>query len=641
MDEFLQMRSVSDITDRWPAMAEHDIEQSAKFVEWLFSIGIDGIQDFLEVLEDSESALLSSLARAASWHLVNQGERTHEESLQIAYETIFDHDQHCVVDAIRSGDQELANNSVRELLAKWPAQLAISYSPSPLFPQGRHIRVPLDLSDGKRPNVPARTRYVVDCHGQEEEIKKDIVEYITRYREPTQQEVEEMQSLAESLLRYDETEYERLRQAYGTKAATLFVLVEAISNFRSAVGNEFDTASFEVPKFTAAPIELYRMYKNGDSKYEELLEQIRQQAIAITDDQYDPDLYRPLVAVRSSAVSSEDGDKASGAGIYASAPADPRDPESFRQAVETVFDSLDSENAQAYLQEKGIENESMGLLIQRYVEDTKDDRQTCIYGFIHSSDPFGRFIALSSELGELLFDRAVSEERFMLAPPYGRKQPTFHYNPDHDSAISDFSHGGARLANAALFAEKLLGKKVELEFAIDSNNKAYVLQVRPLPNQERPEAVKFPSDVEPIVECRAVGVGDVIVTVRDNGEYTDGERVFDLVDNESHTGNTLALRDKRAVLVIGYNEANSGHLQMLARDRNQICLYPSPLTSLPSGVLSELEADPRQTRVRRFRVIADGHRGVIIPFDERRNEALVSIANALSTYMIARSTERE
>lgn len=620
---------------------EYTVEQVADFVEWYLANEGKNIYDILQGFEGPKSEILLMLADSASWSLKHLSERTRNDILLAASEAIFVHDEYQVLDALQSGDKDLAETSVRELFGKWPAQLAISYSPSPLFPDGRQEYLPLDLSDGKKPDVPLRTEYVVDCHGQKVEINKDIAEYVDRHRdrEPIEVEVREMQLLAESFLSFDEHEYKRLREAYGTKAATLFIFDRAITAFHSAVENIHDVANFKVPKFTAASVELHKMFKNGDERYEDHLEEVRQQAISVTNDRYDPELYRPLVVIRSSAVLSEDGINASGAGIYASVPADPRDPVSFRQATETVFDSIDTDKARAYLKEKGIENEHMGLLIQRYIEDTKDYNETCAYGNVQSSDPFDRFISLSSKTGELLFDRAATEARFMIKPPYGLKQPTLHYNPDHTSLISYFSRKGAELANAALFAEKLFGRQVELEFALDDSNTAYIVQVRPLPNQEKPEVIKFPSDIEPFVECRAIGVGDVIVTVRDNGKYTGDEMTFDWVDNEQQTGDTLKARDEKTVFVIDYNDGESGHIQMLARERGQICLYPNALAVLPPGLSNELEADPQQNRVRTFRVVSDGYRGAIYPFDEERNKLLQSMADGIARYITFYNTE--
>jgi len=637
-----EFRTVSDITERWPGIAEHDIEQAADFIEYHVTEGGEAIDAILEDLESPERDLLYSLADSVSWRLRQQSELTREEVLQAASEAIFNHEQHRVSEDLRSGDKELAERSVRELLGKWPVELAICYSPSPLFPDGRQQYVPLDLSDGRKPKVPQRTEYVADCHGEKVKLREDIVKYVNRSRDsgPTDEEIEEMQSLAESVLNFDEQEYELLKEAFGTKAATLFILAETIETFSSASESMQNTANFVVPKLTVAPTELHRMYKAGDERYEDYLEDIRQKAIAVTQgDQFDPELYRPLVAVRSSAVKSEDGDNVSGAGIYASVSADPRDPDSFRQAVETVFDSMDTEEAQAYLEENGIDEEHMGLLIQRYVEDTKNYKDTCIYGYVQSSDPFGRFITLSSETGELLFDRSAAEARFMVDPPFGQQQPTLHYTPDHDTLISDFSRGGARLANAALFAEKLFGKQVELEFVLDYSNTAHVVQVRPLPNQEKPEEVIFPSDVDPIVECRAIGVGDVIVTVRDDEEYGPDEHKLHWIDTEYHMGGTFQKRDHKSVFVIGYNDANSGHIQMLARERGQICLYPNALTALPPSISDEISPDWNQRRVRKFRVVADGYRGAIYPVDEERTELLQRLATNFSKYIIDQSSE--
>ncbi len=636
MAESGEIRSVSDITDRWPGIVDHDVEQAADFIAWHLREDDERVDEILQEAEGPEADLLFSLARAASWRLRHRSEQpSREEFMQAASDAIFSNEQNSVIDALRGGDEELAEKSVRDLFGKWPVELAIRYSPSPLFPEGREAYVPLDLSVGRKPDVPSRTKYVVDCHGEKVEVSDKITEYFNRYRdsEPTPDEIGEIQAVAERFLSLDDHEYQKLRETYGTKAATLFILDGAISAFRSAIDNKFDAADFEVPKFTAAPVDLHRMYKEDDPKYEEHLEEVRQQAIAVTNDRYDPELYRPLVAVRSSAVLSEDGEDASGAGIYASVSADPRDPESFRKAVEEVFDSVDTDEAKAYRSANGVDEEQMGLLIQRYIEDTKDSKDTCLYGYIQSSDPFGRLIRLSSKGGELLFDRNAVEDRFMVAPPFRFSQPTFHYNPDHNKLISSFSHKGAQLANAALFAEKLFEKQVELEFALDDSSTTYVVQVRPLPRQERPEEVTFPTDVEPLVECRAIGVGDVIVAVRDNDEYGLDEFMFDWLDDEENTGKTLHKRDKRSVFVIGFNDAISGHIQMLARERGQICLYPNALTALPPELSDQIKPDRQQSRIRKFRVVADGYRGAIYPYDEERNRLLKDMANNIAKYI--------
>jgi hypothetical protein len=642
MSETAPIKSVADIFSRWPGIAEHNVEHAADFIEFHLSEGGEHIDGIIEDLEEPGADLLFSLTRSASWRLRHDPERTREDILQAAAEAIFTYEERRAVEALQSGDEKLGERSVQELFGKWPVELAIRYSPSPLFPEGRQVYVPLDISDGKKPDIPQRTEYVVDCYGQKVGVTQEISEYVNRYRdsEPTEEDVRNIQMLAENSLSFDQHEYQRLRETYGTKAATLFVLDRAIAALKSETEGISGVASFEVPPFTAAPVDLHKMYRDGDERYEGFLEKIRQQAVGVTNDRFDPELYRPLVVVRSSAVRSEDGDNVSGAGVYASVSADPRNPKSFREAVEAVFNSMETEEAKAYRKANGIYEEQMGLLIQRYIEDTKDYEDTCVYGYVQSSDPFGRFVNLSSETGELLFDRKAVKDRFMIAPPYGRTQPTFHYNPDHDTPISNFSRECALLANAALFAEKLFSKQVEVEFALDDSNTAYVVQVRPLPHQEKPEEVTFPTDTEPIVECRAIGVGDVIVTVRDDDdEYEPNEHMFDWVDNESGTGRTLHRRDERAVFVIGFNNAYSGHIQMLAREGGQMCLYPNALTALPLGLSDQILPNRQQSRVRKFRVVADGYRGAIYPHDEERKMLLQNLARLISAYALKKEAE--
>lgn len=631
-----ELMSITDITNRWPGLVYHDIEQAADFVEYSLSTNSDEMARLLEGAEGPVADLLDALAYSAAWSLRHAGETTRADVLCEAAQAVFRHEQYTVVEALQSGDEDRADTAMGTLFGKWQVELEVTYSPSPLFPKGRQEYIPLTIQRGERPDIPQRTKYVVDCYGQKQELGREIVERINnppRKQEDDDAQMAEIRRLAESVLEFDSKHFEQLRSTYGTKAASLFIFANAVENFRTVVHEDLEVADFIIPKFTAAPVGLHRLYKSGDPQYEALLEEIRMQAVGVSSDQYDPELFRPLVAVRSSAVFSEDGDNASGAGIYASVAADPRDPVAFRKAVETVFDSMDTKAARDYLAEKNIDNEQMGLLIQQYIEDTREYKDTCVYGYVQSGDPFGRFITLSSETGELLFDRSAVETSFMTQPPFGRTQPTFHYNPDHDSRISDFSREGAQLANAALFAEKLFGKQVEVEFACDDSNTAYVVQVRPLPYQEKPQTVEFPTHIEPLVECRAIGVGDLVVTVRDDEEYANDEQTFDWVDSEYETGRSAHRRDKKAVFVIGYNEANSGHIQMLARERGQICLYPSALTALPSGLERELVPDYQLNRVRKYRVVADGYRGAIYPIDEERNALLENIATGIARYI--------
>ena len=498
----------------------------------------------------------------------------------------------------------------------------------------------LNLQFKQKIDVPLGVEYVVDCRGKDAELDDEIVEFVNRsQKEDNVVDNEGIRTLAEHAMVFDSEVYEEYRREYGTKAANLFVFAGAMDTFRKTAGEEYHVADVTVPEFTAASVKLHEFYKAGDPEYEVLLEEVRQRAVTVTDDVYDPELFRPLVAIRSSAVLSEDGENASGAGIYSSVAVDPRDPIAFKRGVETVFESLSSEEAKAYLANLGIENERMGLLIQQYIDGIRrNHRDECAYGYAQSSDPFKRFITLSSETGELLFDRKAVEEQFMVAPPGGNKQPTFHYIPEHDSKIRGFSYQGAQVANAALFAEKLFGKHVELEFAFDSSRTAYVVQVRPLPRQEKPPQVEFPSDAEPILVCRAIGVGDITVAVRDDQNYDNDEYRFDVVDNEDMTGRSASLRHKKAVFVIGYNDGHSGHIQMLARERGQICLYPEAQTGVGSDVQNNLAPRHSGNRVRRFRVVSDGYRGAIYPIDEERAKLLKDLATSIARYATTKAT---
>jgi len=80
---------------------------------------------------------------------------------------------------------------------------------------------------------------------------------------------------------------------------------------------------------------------------------------------------REGVAVRSSAVSSEDSEKVSGAGIYDTVHLHDRhfDLESLEDAVLQVFGSVESETARNYRQQAGVEDERMAVVVQELSND--------------------------------------------------------------------------------------------------------------------------------------------------------------------------------------------------------------------------------------------------------------------------------
>lgn len=620
--------SVSDACTRWPGLVSHDIEPSADFVEHILVSDIR-LVDMEPEVDHSTYEFLQILMEKTLWNLAEEPKRTRDDVLRKTARAIFKYEQGVTLDLIRSSDEKHADIAVQSLLGKWPVELEVVYSPSPLFPEGRQRFIPMTLSGGQKIDVPKNTDWVIDCHGDKEKLDPEIINHLNRPRVEDSQEsrFSAIRPAAEKVVNFDRDYYEQLRHVYGAKAAGLFVLSEAAEAFYAAVDEDdriwgrHDVATITIPKFTATPVDLYNMYRSKDERYENYLEHIRQQAIAISADRYDPETFRPLVIIRSSAVFSEDGVDASGAGVYKSTTVDPRDSGEFKKAVEAVFASLGTKEAQDYLSEKGIDSEQMGLVIQQYIEETMARNKSSTYGHIQSSDPLGRFSTLSSDAGELQFGRESLEEFYMKAPPAGNTQPTFHYTPDHRSAIAQFCRQGAQVANAALFAEKLFGKPVELEFAFDSSNTAYIVQVRPIPHQEGVSKVEFPTDVEAIIECRAVGVGDVVVAVNDDNEYDGNEITFDWVDNESEQGGSVGWRKtSKSVFVIGHNNGQSGHIQMMAREHGQICLFPKAQTSLPNDLMREILTDDDQDRKRLFRVISDGYRGAIYSIDsEHKN----------------------
>ena len=611
-----------DVMTRWPGIAELDVAEAADFLRHCYANDVNELSQQLYETDSDDSTLelVRTLVRRSHWETISLdgSERFLREN---AAQEIYLHESHEAVDAIESGDTELADGTVHKLLSRWPHGLRVTYTESPLFPEGREILIPVDLAAGQTIDGPRGSEYVANCCGVEQEVRKEIVDFINRPKEDEfSQDLEAIHQIVNDSSIIDRPYYEDLRTTYGTKAANLFIFAEASSNF-AQLAHDTDQGFVtdpKVPRFTVAPTMLYKLYRDSDERYQDYLEQIRQQAVTISDDQYDPEAFRPLVAIRSSAVFSEDGEEASGAGIYESVAADPRDVVAFREAVEKVFASAQSDKAKAYLASKDIDNELMGLVIQQYVEggSSKD----YAFGYIRSSDASGRLIELSSNHGELLFDRAKVSDTLMTDHTLNRHDlvvSALHTVPDHDSDISKFTQQGSETAHAALFAEKMFGKQVELEFIFGGSHRVNVVQVRPIPNQElqSPE-VQFPTDIEPLAVCRATGAGDVIVTIRDNSNYLENEIELDWAETEHQAGMHSYSRNPNAVLVIGYNDGRSGHLQMQARERGQICLYPEPLTRLPNTLNEYLYYDRHNPdRVRQLRIVSDGYKGAIYPIE--------------------------
>lgn len=405
----------------------------------------------------------------------------------------------------------------------------------------------------------------------------------------------------------DQDRFEQLRFQYGAKSANLILLSELVDQINKAKGRDFDSR-LAVPAFRVVPVDSYRAWREGKlldgdlQSYYNWASNLPKDRIWGSDEEMKADYI-----VRSSAVFSEDGANITGAGIYESVRVfGGATFQEFKDAVTKVYESVNSPRALVYRIQHGIDEEEMGLLIQKYI--TPDTR------FMHNQSEQGYMnsrLAGVPELMEIVTETSRNFVRrktvdFTLGMRVGRNEDVFddvhHFPPDQYKIRPTLP---IKVAQFTSIIERIWGRDIQVEFVVDGFDVNFV-QVRELPEDtfsQVPE-VKFPD--EPAIHIGAsIGTGDLDLQVlddeEDNSEET-GAVVFPSNFMFSMGDNSYRLPKAGVVIIADTNsEGRNGHIQTLCAERGLVCVFPGEYEEdRPTLRYHEL------SRMKRVRVVSNG-----------------------------------
>jgi len=401
--------------------------------------------------------------------------------------------------------------------------------------------------------------------------------------------------------------FEQLRLQYGAKAANLILLSELVDLINKAKGRDFDSR-LAVPVFKVIPVDSYRAWRqrkllDGDLQpYYDWASGLPKERIWGSDEEMKADYI-----VRSSAVFSEDGANITGAGIYESVRVfGGATFQEFRDAVAKVYESVNSPRALAYRAQHGIDEEEMGLLIQKYITpDTRFMYNQSEQGYMNSR------LAGVPELMEIVTETSRNFVRrkavdFTLGMRVGGNEDAFddvhHFPPDQFKIRPTLP---IKVAQLTSIVERIWGGDVQVEFVVDGFDVNFV-QVKELPEDtfsQVPEA-KFPD--EPAFHTGAsIGTGDLELPVldheEDNSEET-GVVVFPSNFMFSIGDNSYRLPKEGAVIICDINsQGKNGHIQTLCAERGLVCVFPGEYEEdKPTLRYHEL------SRMKKVRVVSNG-----------------------------------
>ena len=405
----------------------------------------------------------------------------------------------------------------------------------------------------------------------------------------------------------DHDRFEQLRLQYGAKASNLILLSELVDLINKAKGRDFDSR-LAVPVFKVVPVDSYRAWRqrkllDGDLQpYYDWASGLPKERIWGSDEEMKADYI-----VRSSAVFSEDGANITGAGIYESVRVfGGATFQEFRDAVAKVYESVNSPRALAYRAQHGIDEEEMGLLIQKYITpDTRFMYNQSEQGYMNSR------LAGVPELMEIVTETSRNFVRrkavdFTLGMRVGGNEDAFddvhHFPPDQFKIRPTLP---IKVAQLTSIVERIWGGDVQVEFVVDGFDVNFV-QVKELPEDtfsQVPEA-KFPD--EPAFHTGAsIGTGDLELPVldheEDNSEET-GVVVFPSNFMFSIGDNSYRLPKEGAVIICDINsQGKNGHIQTLCAERGLVCVFPGEYEEdKPTLRYHEL------SRMKKVRVVSNG-----------------------------------
>lgn len=410
----------------------------------------------------------------------------------------------------------------------------------------------------------------------------------------------------EALPKRDKEKFDELRLQFGAKAANLIILSEMVDEINSLRKNEnFDITTVKVPEFQAVSVDIYKAWVAGELSDDQIRPYFDWANSLMTGNEWSSRKRPADFIVRSSAVFSEDGEQATGAGIYESivVPAGSTF-EEFKEAVIRVYASTQSEQAREYRQQYGIQSEEMGLVIQKFIpSESYRTYGGSNHGYVNSRlTGVPQLMEIVTETSRNFVKR--DELDFALAMSVGIDSRAFHnvqqFPPDIYKIESDLP---ARLGQVTYVVERIWGRDIQIEFVYEDSSTINVVQVRDLPESVLGEAVQveFP-DEDPIHSGASIGVGDMELDVLDNESLNYEKRglvVFEGNKKWTYQGRPHSF-PKEGVVVIARNDGENGHIQTLAAERGLICIFPGDVERGSSLTFREF------LNLRKVRVVSNG-----------------------------------
>lgn len=616
----VSVESFTDVAERFPGIDELEARAVARFIFYSAGDFPQGLYDAsreswgVSAIPQWESDVSAYLFDVEQWRQEPADRRLSRIDLsnKIKEEVELTNDTRKLLEQMRIMHPDTASDSILEYIRKWNFDVEVSLAASPLFPEGRVIRKPFE--DYVRDNHEVWVPYAASVNrkskfGSETRIHDDILDFLqTGYH--IAKTKEQIEQALEGLNKFDEAYHSGLRAKYGSKAANLIIFSDALHQFYESATKD-GVSKVKVPDFTTVEVDLYKAWMNDQNElFEELLEKVRLEAVELARE-----AVGGMVAIRSSAVYSEDNDDLTGAGIYESDAEDPNDREAFRRSIISVFESVNDENAVSYRLISGIEYEEMGLIIQTYIEDSS--RQEGTYGYVNSRGTHPNIIEVHTTEGILLFDKQKIAENMFLGR-WVKEADFLHSNPDHSRELSRLPQKVIEAVYASLFAEGLFKRPIQVEFVGNGS----IVQVRPLPRkafENDARQIEFPTDETEIIRSRSIGAGDEVLeelNVDDDNADREGFVVFwteygftDTYHFRRHGVGARALPKKGAVVIV--NRSDSGHIQTLCQERGLMCFYPDQRGEELDVIQEYTGESSGREEPRTLRFVSDGYHGRI------------------------------
>jgi hypothetical protein len=403
----------------------------------------------------------------------------------------------------------------------------------------------------------------------------------------------------------DQNKFDQLRFRFGAKAANLMILSENVGEINNLRKN-FLSGDIVVPEFKVVSVDSFRAWREGKLLDIDLRPYFEwASGLKENDAWWAEDKRNANYIVRSSAVFSEDGATVTGAGIYESVWVGRGSTFSeFKDAVTKVYESVDSPKAIAYRTEHGIEQEEMGLVVQKFITPRVDKiSNKSSEGYINSRlTGVPSLIELVTGTSRNFINREALDFFLALDPhdQEGAFRRVHHFRPDLYKVNADLVINVAQYTSAI---ERIWNRDVQCEFVVDGSS-YYFVQVRELPPTFSSQGleVQFPEET-PIYSGASVGVGDVELSILDSHDDNSdkvGAAIF--IGNYGWTNKENDYRLPKEGAVIIYNsDGTNGHIQTICAEKGLICVFPDANEDENSApYYSDLE------KLKRVRIVSNG-----------------------------------